>query len=35
MSTIVRYFIRQPGAPILALCFAAMTMALIKSGVVG
>lgn len=35
MSTILRFVARQPGAPILALCFAAMTAALIKSGVLG
>lgn len=35
MSIFVRYVARQPGAPILALCFAAMIAALIKSGVLG
>ncbi len=35
MSTVFRFAARQPGAPILVLCFAAMTAALIKSGVVG
>lgn len=35
MSTILRFVASQPGAPILVLCFAAMTAALLKSGVVG
>jgi hypothetical protein len=35
MSTVLHFFARQPGAPILALCFVAMTAALLKSGVIG
>lgn len=35
MLTVLRYFAREPGLPILALCFTAMSAALLKSGVLG
>jgi hypothetical protein len=35
MTTVLRYIARQPGAPILALCFTAMTAALLESGILG
>ncbi len=35
MTTFLRYFAREPGAPILALCFTAMIAALLESGMIG
>lgn len=35
MTTAFRYFARQPGAPILAMCLVAMTAALFESGLLG
>jgi hypothetical protein len=35
MTTVLHYFAREPGAPILALCVTAMIAALLKSGMIG